>query len=343
MSTKIDFSEIESGILGLRIARCNNDNFDEALLYNQIVAGKYDLCRVKVAAEDEMASNRLNQMGIPFFFSGSIRRYKTRIAEPPQGSYHYQDLVFEEYDGTQSDLLRQMLVGTWGTYPLGYYRTPYLSQLVTKEKEIESVFQYYKKHNLRANYPNNTIMFIKHGDVHVGFFALNIVDGNLESHIGGILAPFRKSNYFLDMLRYIKEFCIREHLPYFIFGARNENAEVQRIFQFVGFTALGSENVFHVPSLLTYSKTPVLEKQISLNSAPEDELLYKEALAIARQHLNSFRKVSFYLNKGDKDFNSHSDIKIQFTLPVMEKSSLLVVLKGADERAGLLTGYLALS
>ena len=133
--------------------------------------------------------------------------------------------MFEKYDA-QDRLLKDMLVGTWGDYPLGYYRTPYLQYLSNKEIEIESVFQFYKKFNDNRDYPNNSIMFIRHKDVYVGFFALNIVGSDLESHIGGILAPYRKSGYFLDKLRYIKRFCVDHHLEHFIFGARNENAEV---------------------------------------------------------------------------------------------------------------------
>ena len=47
--------------------------------------------------------------------------------------------------------------------------------LVNKEKEIECLFQFYKKANLHKNNPNNSILFIKHGENYVGFFALNIL------------------------------------------------------------------------------------------------------------------------------------------------------------------------
>lgn len=252
-ATSIQFSANESDILGLKVGRCNADWLEEQLLAEQILQGRYDICRLKIPAEDEYASLKLHHTGIPFFFSGSIRRYETRISEKPAGTFLHPEMVYEMYDGSQQELLLTMLRGTWGDYPLGYYRTPYLDKLIDKEKEIQSVFNFYRHHNLPENNPNNGIAFMKDGDNYVGFFAMNKVDGHFESHIGGILEPYRKGGYFLDMLRYIKNHCVDHHLSHFHFGARNENAYVQKIFQDVGFKAVGTENVFHIVPLLSYS------------------------------------------------------------------------------------------
>jgi hypothetical protein len=256
MPKTLYFSENESQIMGLKIGRCNEDFFDPDLLSAEIIEGAYDVCRLKVAAEDEMAVMKLHTMGFPYFFSGSIRRYKTRIQEDLPGDFLHPEMIYELYDGTQDELLKEMLIGTWGTYPLGYYRSPFLCHLVNKEIEIESVFQFYKQNNLNSLHPSNSILFMNDQGKYVGFFALNIINGNLESHIGGILEPYRKDGYFLDMLRYIRRFCLEHDLPHFLFGARNENAYVQKIFQEVGFKAMGSENVFHLLPLLSKVNMP---------------------------------------------------------------------------------------
>jgi hypothetical protein len=341
MSTVIDFSTIESNILGLKVGRCNNDLFDESSLYSQIVEGGYDLCRLKVPADDEMASYRLNKMGMPFFFSGSIRRYKTRITENPEGNYNFPDLVFEMYNGSQDQLLKDMLIGTWGTYPIGYYRTPYVGNLVTKEREIECVFQYYKKYNLNIDYPNNSIMFIKHGDSYVGFFALNVVNNNLESHIGGILEPYRKSGYFLDKLRYIKEFCVRNNLGHFVFGARNENADVQRIFQFVGFQARGSDNVFHIPGLLTFSQRNPVLKTIRLEKRDFKSIyqqLLAESIMVTQDDLPKCTGNSFQLNFPD-GLPTEQFLNLRFSFPVLNNEESLMVVQSVEKSNKPVLGY----
>lgn len=270
MATSVQFSANESDILGLKVGRCNADWFDEQILLDQILQGRYDICRLKIPAEDEYASLKLQRIGCPFFFSGSIRRYETRISEKPTGSFLHPDMQYEMYDGSQHELLLTMLRGTWGDYPLGYYRTPYLDKLIDKEKEIQSVFNFYRHHNLPKNNPNNGIAFMKDGDHYVGFFAMNKVDGHFESHIGGILEPYRKGGYFLDMLRYIKNYCVDQQLSHFHFGARNENAYVQKIFQDVGFKAVGTENVFHIVPLLSYSTSGHLIQDLATTTSYSD-------------------------------------------------------------------------
>ena len=247
----LDFSPIESEVLGLKIGRSQATEFNPAQFRNAVLEGGFDLVRFKVSSEVEMAQALLFQSGLPAFFSGSIRRYDTRINAAPEGEYNHPDLIFEEFDGSQEQLLKDMIRGTWGTYPIGYYRTPFLSELIDKEAEIECLYRYYKKHNLKTNNPSNTIMFIRQRDRYVGFFALNHLNGNLESHIGGILEPYRHGGYFLDKLRYIKHYCLEHGLSRFLFGARNENPGVQRIFQYVGFQPVGTDNVFHLPLFLS--------------------------------------------------------------------------------------------
>jgi hypothetical protein len=334
--TTVEYSKIESETLDLKVGRCNSNYFDSNELYRLITQNGYDLCRIKVCAEDEYASLRLDKTGLPFFFSGSIRRYKTRITEKPSGEYNYSDLEWIEYDGTQNQLLKDMLIGTWGTYPIGYYRSPLLADLISKEVEIESVFKFYKSHNNPKENANNTIIFIKHGDNYIGFFALNGVNGNLESHVGGILEPYRRGGYFLDKLRFIKEYCIRHSLEHFIFGARNENSRVQQIFQHVGFEAVGSENVFHIASLLSAGREQ--ESNLILQSKNENNIrteIFEKMNVIAIDKLPHYSQISFNLNKLD----SLDKATWTYTCPIVTQNHLLIVLKSLNEFGDYTTGY----
>ena len=339
MSTKIDYSATESETLGIKIGRCNTDYFDEKELYRLITDGAYDLCRLKICAEDEFAQYRLAQTGLPAFFSGSIRRYKTKITEKPSGDYTYPDLIWEEYDGSQEALLRDMLVGTWGTYPIGYYRTPFLNLLVDKDNEIESVFRFYKKQNNPNINPDNTLIFIKHRGNYVGFFGLNKVNGNLECHIAGTLEPYRSRVYFFDWIRFAKEYCITHQLKYFIFGARNENNGVQRIFQYAGCEAIGSENVFHIPSLLSHRSEKATKIEVRAKNKGEFySKLLTEVSNMAEARLIDFSRTSFQLNKLDL-VNFNVPVKLTVAAPIQSQKESLIVVKSEPLSGGYITGY----
>ena len=340
IQTNIDFSLIETEVLGLKVGRCNSNLVDTDILYSQLIENEYDLCRLKVPAEDEMISSRLHKTGLPFYFSGSIRKYKTKITKNPPGEYNH-DLSFEMYDGTQDALLLHMIEGTMGEYPIGYYRTPYLNKLITKKMEIECLFRFYKKYNLNADYPDNSLLFIKHGDKYVGFFSLNIINNNVESHIGGILSPYRKDGYFLDKLRYIQEFCVNNKLEHFVFGARNEYNPAQRIFQFVGFQPVGSDNVFHIPSLLSFSQEEQLKiflQRKDTNSKDMFTLLYEEVMAVMQNKFIQYNNVKFNLIRAG-NLNGIKEAEFQLSFPVIDTEQVLIVIKGLNELKEM-TGYL---
>lgn len=343
--TQVDYSLVESSIIGLKIGRINHDCFDEQALYRQLIEGRYDFCRLKVPAEDEYAPHRLHEMGIPYFFSGSIRKYRTRIADHPTVTYLHPNLQFELYDGSQDQLLKDMLADTWGNYPLGYYRSPYMSELVTKKEELECVFQFYKKHNLNRDYPNNKIMFMKDGDNYVGIFTLNTVGDTLECNLAGILKPYRSGMYFHDEMNFKKAYCLEHNLPYFTFGARNENAAVQRIFQHLGFETAGNDNVFHLPSLLTYSQGDLVKKRLVKPVAASGswaQVLYAECVQMGQAVLNDFKSIDVRFNHVAA-LNSSSEMEVEFSCPVTNGREALLVVQSPTAGAELFTGYCRLT
>ena len=270
--SNIDYSVFESEEMQMKVGRIaiETEALDSTNLANKILEDGYDLCRLKISAEEENTIEELEKLDFPFYFSASIRRYKTPVEELTVGTFINQGIEYEKYDRPKDDLLYQMLDECWGDYPMGYYRTPYLKELISKKQELECVFRYYKKYNLQSDFPNNTIMFMKHNGRYVGFFALNVIGDRLESHIGGILKAYQKYGYFYDMQEYIRRFCVDNHLKYFCFGARNENSRVQSIFQKFGYKATITENIFHIVPLLSASKVQnitsslVIEHETSL-------------------------------------------------------------------------------
>ncbi|HNF48933.1 MAG TPA: hypothetical protein PKO18_04920 [Chitinophagales bacterium] len=254
METRINYSHYESEILNLKVGRCVTEQLDINSFNKQLTEEAYDLIRLTVASDDEFIIDKLYSAGIPYFFAAGITRYKTAIERIPVAPYINEGIEFVEFDGTQTQLLYDMIKATLGNYPIGYFRTPILKEIISKEMEIEVLYEFYKFNNLKTNNINNSMMFIKHQENFVGYFALNILPDRLESHIGGIREPFRTNGYFVDMQEFIKRYCIQNQLTYFCFGARNENSRAQHIFQKYGYQRESMEYVFHLPLFLSTKK-----------------------------------------------------------------------------------------
>ena len=76
---QIDFSVFESEEFNMKVGKIVAEDFSSDGLRTAIVEGGYDLCRVKVSADVEDTVLKLEKAGLPHFFSGSIRRYKTEV------------------------------------------------------------------------------------------------------------------------------------------------------------------------------------------------------------------------------------------------------------------------
>ena len=171
---------------------------------------------------------------------------------------------------------------------------------------------------------------------YVGFFALNHVSGELESHIGGILEPYRKGGYFLDMLRYIKNYCVDQKLSHFVFGARNENAIVQKIFQDVGFRPIGSENVFHILSFMSLSQVD----KVVLNSHEDD---FGTLLRIVNEYATQYFS-DFYISKiQSSEINRKQEkndlYQLIVSMPIKTEQFFLVLIQKVLESGEVLKCY----
>ena len=173
---------------------------------------------------------------------------------------------------------------------------------------------------------------MKDGDNYVGFFALNKVEGHLESHIGGILKPYRKGGYFLDMQRYIKNYCMDYNLSSFDFGARNENAEVQRIFQYENYLPIGTENVFHIIPMLSLNQ---------LSSVMSIEKKYSSIWQNLEDIENKLQShLSFKVKSVQQAYvKDATGIQYLLSAPVLTENHALVVVKELDRTKSLVNVF----
>ena len=115
---------------------------------------------------------------------------------------------------------------------------------------------------------------------------------------------------------------------------------MQRIFQHVGFQAHGSENVFHIPSLLTHSmETPVIH-EIKPEKNIHQQLL-QLGLELAPIPIYSHAKVTFHLNHA-QSISHESTCAIRFSFPVIAEKEILIVLRAAKKEHSNFTGYLSI-
>lgn len=253
MSSKVQFSETESRILGYRFGRCNTESIDVAELKEEIFKGRFDIVRLRTSSYDEFATNKLEQLGIPYYFAGGVRRYRINCKQGQVPAFTHSDIGFELYTGQRKDLLEYLLKDTWGDYPLGYYKTPVLSDMFDKEIESKALFEFYAHFNNNSLFPNNYLWFMKKGEKHVGFVALYVYrdEDMLDSTIAGIEKPYQTQGLFSNIIRHVRQFCMDQKLTYFCCGARNENFHSQWAFEREEMRGFAVEYIYHLLPFLS--------------------------------------------------------------------------------------------
>ena len=277
----VNYSAIESQTFGLKIGRYNASLIDHRVLQQNVIEGAYDLCRVRTTAKDEFAPAKLEKIGMPYYFSGGVRRYTVNVNKYPIAPFHHPDLVFELYDGSQRERVAYQLYHTWGEYPLCYYRTPMINHFIDKELESQALIDFYCKYNDNSTFPQSYLWLLNDKGKDVGFIALYVYpeDDMVDSTIAGILPTYQQDGYFVDILRHIRQFCRSIGLTYFCCGARNENIRSQMAFEKEYMKGYQVDYVYHVVSLLgNISKTREKKEQLTIDK-PEaqfiDQQLYE--------------------------------------------------------------------
>lgn len=244
------YSENETKHFGLKVGRYNTDSIDPDLLKTEFHRNDYDLVRVRTNINDEFAVSKLFETGIPFYFSGGIRRYKVNVWDAPLPPLINPKTDFELFESNDQHLaaFNDILKDTWGGYPLGYYRSPQLNNHIDKELEHKTLFNYYASNYDNTMHPDKYLWLMKQEQEVIGFIALNIIQGekSVDSTIAGIAQQHQKSGHFIDVLRHIRYFCQAHQLDYFLCGARQENLRSQKAFESEYMKCYACEYIFHV-------------------------------------------------------------------------------------------------
>jgi hypothetical protein len=260
----IGFSEIESEVFGLKTGRINADSFDGEALLHEIQEQGYDLIRIKAPTGFDAINVELDKTGYPFYFAGAVRQlYFKDLTEPTEQLAVNKDLTMELYDGSQREQLWRVIRASYMMYPLGYYKTPVINKIISKDKEIEAMCRYFEKYFISTDYPDNFIWFMKRGEEYVGLAALHFRrdEQTMECPLGAVIPDAQNSGVFYDIIKFCRYFSWQQDARFIEAGMRSENLISQHVFlkhiNKEGMVLTGDkvDYVFHLLPMLSKQKS----------------------------------------------------------------------------------------
>lgn len=320
-------SEIESDVFNRKVARFETNLLKTYEFQQQLIENSIDICRLKVNSADLSNYDALSQLSVPFQFCGSILKYKMDFFNLPKPSYKNDNLEFEVYNASsQKGVLKKLIEATFVDDPIGYYKHNLLSNIITKEQEVQCMSNWYVQN---CDFEKNKMVLMKKAGEYVGYISIfKTADDVVNTPIAGVLPKFQGQKMFDDLRTYRHIFCSENNIQYGTAGARIENNYSQQTFINDGMQQISNEAIYIV--------TPFLSKDVDVKPFKTEYCLTDiEAFQkINKQHniiffndtkMGSYSKKSLIIREG-----TISSCKI--SAPINVKDKKLVVVQYFDDK-----------
>ncbi len=242
----------ETERLGLKVGHLTTEALDPAALSAALIEGRFDLCRLKIRVDHAPDSGvaALESAGFPYYHAGGILRYRVDYRRTRYRPRAPEDvgLEFLHVDESNRPRLAALVRESFGDDPIGYYKTPWLAAIVSKDAELDCLIDYY----LDGRVTEKLELIVRKDGRDAGFIVLSIDGGTVHTPLLGILPEMRGLALFHPMRDYIHSYAsergMREEE-----GARIDNLMSQNLFGQDGLEHVANETIFHVLPLLSRS------------------------------------------------------------------------------------------
>lgn len=244
----ITFSEKESGVLGVRIARgVLSPNWQPDTLLNETFDGRYDFLRLKLPSDDEQVFEKLEKLGMHYSLHSILVRNSVTITQGHAVPYRPLRVTFELYDGSNEAELRQLVKNSWGNRTAVNYHNPNFRNWVSYEQEMEGSAAYGTEFNYKVN-PDMPNWIVSLQGKPIGFVLGKVSQEGFEGIMYSIVPDFRGHNYAEDIMLFLKKWCFEQG--------------IHRFYNDVVF-----QNMASLKSIVTESIVPV-ETYLNLTLSP---------------------------------------------------------------------------
>ncbi len=325
------FSEEESKFFNLRISR-GRITTSSGALGKAILEGNYDVCRVKVGVNELNIINQLEQLGFPYHFAGEVINYSITLQEINKMNLETDNkaISYEKYDGSQEGIVKEIILKSCSDDPIGYYKTPFLNQLISSPKETRFLASYFSS---TYKTENRVISLMKKNGRYAGLIAYAI-DGNvIQSLLITLLPEYR---HYATLNQFMKEafrYTIERNVPLGVCGARINNRMMQHILEKFGMKKTGADIIFHITPFLGVSNTPARSVATGRKSAGnfiDPGVLHRQAYRIARS-LNGNIRPLFIRYRPIKKLQTVKISSIKMQPVILKRKHSLFLTKAYDK------------
>ena len=250
MEELIRYSKEESEFFGLRIGRAGAEGFNPEAFKNSISSNQFDVIRIRIDNENQEAIAGIQKLGYKTFHHGSIVKYELSVAGLSHSDFLNPEVTLRVYDGGDPESVRKIIEGGSAKHPIGYWSTPGLENIVSRDNEVEYLAEYYSGLYKTAE---RQLWFMEWNGEPVGFVASNFENGIMDTPLAVVLPEYRGKKLLHEIMISRNNYGVKHGLRFITNGARKENPASQHVFTKFGMKTIGEDHVYHILPMLSRS------------------------------------------------------------------------------------------
>jgi len=305
MASRIFHSKKESDHYRISIGRGSVSEADLDDCMTDIVESGFDLVRIKVPAGQYSVLLELEKLGLPLYFAGAVVNYSIHLNKLSLGEYTVDGLEFELYDGAQSKTVRDIVRRSLQEDPIGFYKTPYLKEFISKADEIAYLEDHFAGDFVGSD--DHLLFLLRTGKDYWGFVTMIIDGDSVNSSMAAIYPEFRNKGGLKNIKIKRGNFAIENNIAYTVNGCRIDNIGAQHVYEKFGMKKTGVDLIYHI---LPFRSVPAIRSvrvgDLKLLQQHISELIADNTFVLSR----SFQSYP----EGSTKTNRQSDVKMDLVI-----------------------------
>ena len=239
-------SESESKLFHIKFGRYEGVLQNPELLRQQITDEQFDFVRLKILNPGDNLFVLLNRIGFPFHLLDIHRLYNLDLHTYEIPPLELPEMEFVTYDGSQTELMKQLLKDTYSEVPMGFFRNEMLEKYFPIKLQVENFAAHIAANYLGQGNPAKRGWLIKLNGEFIGCAATEFKGENSYTPYIGLLPEYRQKHLFTNIARYLQRAMKEGGCKYATGSARLHNIASQVNFEREGQKYVSHDYVFMV-------------------------------------------------------------------------------------------------
>ena len=247
-------AEVESEILGLKIARGDLLDLTSPDLVPELIKQKVDVLKLHIQEAPENLFQLLDALNMPYYLLGNSIRYKALLQRIQPFPYINENFRVEETDSHSSDLLMSLSTASFGSRSVSFFSNPglHITDLETKQMDVF-------KHFLKSWTDENRFTHLCYiAEEPVGFMCSYQKANGGAVEYAGIIPSAANRGVYLDLISFIQNFGRSLGKAYATAAVQIQNIAGQKALQKRGMFVCGYELSVHINAFARNESNPRL-------------------------------------------------------------------------------------